>query len=556
MTITVSGQKPVTLDPLYTDDLTKDFDPGELIENSITQVIQQPLRPGQTPAFDENGQDLAPQLQQLIITGLDTTVSPQDQQRFRELMRQCLIRYDVSPSLPIGELFANQAASMHKLPAPSSSVHYTAGTDIIPTAKVLLNGSDPEAFFASIAYTYHPQTLGVWFQDADAFARFQTWVDQQSQAIHAAHPLDAAVLNLIQQFGTLDLKGLTESLLLRKQPSDAQQPGSFPRLLVHLVMSYIQSQSATNGAQTAGLMPFTMSELFCPTSIVFANVEAHSRATPNRVHRAWDDINKSLALPIKMVSHHKLSKLTALHRSLSKAAAVPAISGQGGYGRSSQVVFRKKPPTSIDLLTSLKRVLRRMGQVSSSQNIYKRQVRSFTRASRRDPTGLNSPGLSTRVAYLPDLHIYLDTSGSISEENYQDAIMMLIRLAKKMNVNLYFNSFSDILSQPALLKTRGKSTTAIYREFTKIPKVTGGTDYEQIWRYIEASRKRKKELSLIITDFEWYPRSTYAGHPKNLYYAPISNSNWNYLKIAAKNYVQSMAHIEPALARRMIGLYC
>ncbi|MEL0525941.1 hypothetical protein, partial [Neisseria gonorrhoeae] len=171
--------------------------------------------------------------------------------------------------------------------------------------------------------------------------------------------------------------------------------------------------------------------------------------------------NKSLALPIKMVSHHKLSKLTALHRSLSRAAAGPAVSGQGGYGRSGQVVFRKKPPTSIDLLTSLKRVLRRMGQVSSSQNIYKRQVRSFTRASRRDPTGLNSPGLSTRVAYLPDLHIYLDTSGSISEENYQDAIMMLIRLAKKMNVNLYFNSFSDILSQPALLKTRGKSTTAI-----------------------------------------------------------------------------------------------
>ena len=107
----------------------------------------------------------------------------------------------------------------------------------------------------------------------------------------------------------------------------------------------------------------------------------------------------------------------------------------------------------------------------------------------------------------------------------------------------------------SLKDAKGKSVAAIYREFTKVPKVTGGTDFEQIWRYIEASRKRKNELSLIITDFEWYPRSTYAGHPKNLYYAPVSNTDWTYITRAAKNYVDSMAHIEPNLARRLVGLY-
>lgn len=560
MTITVSQQKPSVLDPVYTDDISKDYDLERTVSEAVTELIQQPLNPQQSVRITENGQDLLPDLHQLIETCLEDSSATSDQQRFRSLMHQCLIHYDAAPTVPIGELYVSQAAAAHKLPAPSSSVRYTAGTDIIPSAKIALTGQNPEQFFASIGYTYHPQTLGVWFYNADAFTDFQVWADQQLQQIHAATPLDPNVLTLMQQFGKTHLKGLTESLLLRKNRSDAFQPGSFPRVLVHLVMSYIQAQHAgtvqsTNGVSIdTGLMPFTAVDLFAPSSIVFANVEAHARSSSARVHKVWDEINKSLAMPVKMVSNQKLSKLTAVHRAVQKASAGPAGSGSQ-VPRSGRVVFRKKPPTSIDLLTGLTRILRRMGKVSASQNIYKRRVRSFARASRRDPSGLNSPGVSTRTAYLPDLHVYLDTSGSISEANYQDAILMLIRLAKKMDVNLYFNSFSHVLSQPVLLKTKGKSVGAIYREFTKVPKVTGGTDFEQIWRYIEASPKRKRQLSLMLTDFEWGPRSSYAGHPKNLYYAPVSNTDWGQIRRSAKYYTKSMAHIEPNIARRLIGIY-
>lgn len=85
---------------------------------------------------------------------------------------------------------------------------------------------------------------------------------------------------------------------------------------------------------------------------------------------------------------------------------------------------------------------------------------------------------------MPDIHVYIDTSGSISEENYQDAVMMLIRVAKKLNVNLYFNSFSDILSQTTLLKVKDRSPASIWKEFRKVPKVTGGTEFQQVWEYI------------------------------------------------------------------------
>ena len=92
------------------------------------------------------------------------------------------------------------------------------------------------------------------------------------------------------------------------------------------------------------------------------------------------------------------------------------------------------------------------------------------KANRRDPDDYNKPGRITSVEYMPDLHVYVDTSGSISEANYQEAVLLLIRIAKKLNVNLYFNSFSHILSQQTLLKhmnTPGKDPAEFRRDLDK-----------------------------------------------------------------------------------------
>ena len=48
------------------------------------------------------------------------------------------------------------------------------------------------------------------------------------------------------------------------------------------------------------------------------------------------------------------------------------------------------------------------------------------------PVLLDSPdlkGKQTGIRFRPDIHVYLDCSGSISERNYQDAIKSLIKLA-------------------------------------------------------------------------------------------------------------------------------
>lgn len=70
---------------------------------------------------------------------------------------------------------------------------------------------------------------------------------------------------------------------------------------------------------------------------------------------------------------------------------------------------------------------------------------------------------------------------------------MLIKMAKKLNVNFYFNSFYHCLSASTHLTVKDRSVNAIYKSFEKVPKVTGGTDYRQIWEYIGASPKRKRQ---------------------------------------------------------------
>ena len=480
------------------------------------------------------------------------------EQTVKELLGQTLISFDQGTPLPVAELFAVQAGQQNKMPAPSPRVLYTARADVLPAARALLAGTGGEsAFFASIAYAFHPDTLGFWFQSSAAFDDFKIWLSQQTQTMASALP--PATAKLLNDFTALSLKGLTESLLLRMDDSDGNHEHSFARVLVHMLMNYVEQQRVQAGQQKtspdAGILPFTARELFCPRSLVLVNVEAHARATAAKITGEWNLINQSLASPVKVVSNASLSNLTSLPRAAARAAAMGVKQQPGQPGsRSAQVAFRKQPPSKLDLFKDITRVLRRMGKVNKSQNIFRTVQATFLKPNRRDPDDFNKPGRITSVQYMPDLHIYIDTSGSISEENYQEAVMMLIRIAKKLNINLYFNSFSHFLSQEVMLHTEGKSTAKIWKEFRKIPKVSGGTEYMQIWRYINASPVRRRRLSLMVTDFEWLPPSTRQDHPKNLYYAPCSAMDWSFMVDLAKRYADSMQHIDPSIRQKLLGM--
>ncbi|WP_371793108.1 hypothetical protein OG285_32785 [Streptomyces sp. NBC_01471] len=559
MTINVTNQKPAVLDALHTIGCTGDYDPLPAIQQTLVDPLLQPLNPSVPASItDAQGADLTPDVPDLVLSCIGDTPNVTGEQTVKELLGQTLINFDQGTPLPVTELFAVQAGQQNKMPAPSPRVLYTAQADILPAAKTLLAGTgDESAFFASIAYTFHPDTLGFWFQSSAAFDDFKVLLAQQTQVM--ASTLPGSTVKLLGDFAGLSLQGLTESLLLRQDDDDNNDELSFARLIVHVLMQYVEQQRTqlkAGGTQvSAGILPFTIGELFCPRSLVLVNVEAHARASAAKITQEWNLINQSLASPVQIVSNASLSKLTSLPRAAARAAAMGARQQPGQPGsRSAQVTFRKQPPSKLDLFRDITRVLRRMGKVGKSQNIFRATKATFLKANRRNPDDFNKPGRITSVQYMPDLHVYVDTSGSISEENYQEAAMMLIRIAKKLNINLYFNSFSHILSQETLLRVENKSTRQIWKEFRRVPKVTGGTNYQQIWDYINASPKRKHQLSLMITDFDWLPPTTRQDHPQNLYYAPCSAMDWSFMVSRAKRYADSMKHIDPSVRQKLLGM--
>ncbi|PUB32500.1 hypothetical protein C8K30_1011026 [Promicromonospora sp. AC04] len=559
MTITVTNQKPAVLDPLHLISCTGAYDPLNAAQATLVDPLLRPLNSASPVRItNTQGADLSGDILPLILDCLGETVQPASEQAVKELLGQTLVNFDQNTSLPVREMFAAQAGHRNKLPAPGPTVLYTAQDDVIPTAKGLLGGAhDDSLFFASLAYAYHPDTLGFWFQSSAAFNDFKAWLVQQTSVMSSSLPPDTR--KLFGDFAKLSLNGLTESLLLRKDDNDQNDERSFARVLVHMLMLYVEqerqhaSQSGTSVA--TGVLPFTVGELFCPLSLVLVNVEAHARAVHGKVTTEWRLINQSLASPVKVVSNRALSRLTALPR-VAARAAMQAVRNRPGIpsGRSARVTFRKQPPSKVDLVKDLTKVLRRMGTVNRSQNIFRSSRTSFAKANRRNPDDFNKPGRITSTRYMPDLHVFVDTSGSISEKNYQEAVMMLIQVAKKLNVNLYFNSFSHILSQEVMLKVQNRSVSQIWKEFRRVPKVSGGTQFRQVWDYINASPVRRRRLSLMITDFEWPPPSARVDHPVNLYYAPCSAMDWNDMVQSAQRYARGMRHIDPSIKQKLLGM--
>ena len=109
-----------------------------------------------------------------------------------------------------------------------------------------------------------------------------------------------------------------------------------------------------------GVLPFAIGELFCPRTLVFVNVEAHSKATPKQVADEWNIINKSLQMQIKMITNNKLQKLTSTVRNVQKmqnsAASLSSNKGQTTQ-KAKTIKFKKTPPTTIDLPKILKKII-------------------------------------------------------------------------------------------------------------------------------------------------------------------------------------------------------
>lgn len=548
----ITNQKPVVLSAVYTDNIKKPFDAAELLKQTVVTPLFTPLIPTQPVQMTANNNVLTEDdVASLIGRCCNDVMDIAAEQSSKVILGQTLVNYNAQTNLGVIEMFPVQSGTAAKLQEPDSNVIYTPAGDVIPSCRQFLAGTcSYDTFFASLAYYARPETLGFYFANEIAFNQFIAWFTQQMSMLGSVLAPD--VNKLAADFMQLTLPGLTESLMLRKDASDGNDPMSFPRLIVSQLMQYTQ----VAGPAEFGILPFHLRELLCPKTIVFVNVERHSRATARQVADEWKLINNCLQnTRPNMVSNKTLQRLTAVQRSMQRIAgmAASAASNQGaGAQKAANFRFSKTRPTTVDMTRVIKKIMDKMTFTSKSMNVFKSVKPSFAKPNRRDPDDYNKQGKVVSTRYKPDIHLYIDTSGSISERDYEDAVKACIAMAKKLNINMYFNSFSHVMSQTTRLHLEGKSSSAIYREFQRVPKVQGGTDYEQIWNFINRSKKRVRELSIIISDFEWTARTAYVRHPKNLYYIPCSTMSWDRILKDAENFCKSAVHNDPAIRSRIL----
>lgn len=554
--IQVSNQKTCVLDDAYSGSIGTPFDPVSTVKHKIVKPIFTPLIAGSAVTIDHDGQLLTEDdITQLLFDCSKDNVNAAAESVMKEIFRQTLQYYHEN-DLSVQDVFAVQSAVKENLlllgmnPNGIRVQKYTY-EDMNDAAKQFIAGQiNRDNFFATFAFATRVPAFGFYFANDIAWSDFKTWFDANIvQPIANVIPPDTK--KLCTDLQQIKLNNLVECFGLRDDDTQNNDEYSFARVFHAGLMAYeMHVRSAGMPEYTAGHMPFVFAESICPRSIILINVEHHAHKTPSEIKKNWNMLQNALLARPKVLGLNQIMNLMASARVLNSIQA--GFTKNGNPMRAAQIRLRKTPPTSIDIYKYIEKLYRYTAFVQTSENEIKCKKKTFNRANRRRPDDPDVMGNSISKRYKPDLHIYLDGSGSVSERMYQDGIKSCIKLAKKMGVNLYFSSFSDYLSQPAKLHVKGKTTRQIYDEFKSIPKVTGGTDYEQIWHYINKSARRRQRVSIIISDFEYTAPNHYVQHPRFLYYAPVTSTNWNYVTSSAEQFIKSMTNICPTIRKHVL----
>ena len=529
----IKNQIPVALSPDYRNyiKLAKPGDPLNVIEQNISAKLF--TSPNTVITYNGNQIDVS-DITKIIVDCLDTAINAKAEAVAKELLGKTTLNYTAARTVPIRLMYAQMAGEREKLPAPSSSIIYTTSSDIIPSCKKYLAGqATSDEVFASFAYTFQSQALACGFLNEQEFDDFKDFFDQtyvQPFSSRLSPDTNSKCIDFLNE----KLSDLSIDLRLRDNDTDDQDPFAFARLLVAALFTF-----AALDTNRSFMMPFDLGETYNPRALILVNIDEHAHSDKYHIKRHWNDINDSIRNPLRIMSTSKITRLTSVRRIKSAMAQIKADKNVQA-AKALYVPFMTKQPSPKQLMHKILLIIKHMKDVNQSSNIYKTNKRTFNKPNRRHPDDFNLPGRIVNTRYKPDLHIYLDTSGSISQENYAAGVKLCIKLAKLLDVNLYFNSFSDTISTGVQLPLKGKSLRQIYAIFEGIPKITGGTDFSNVWQYVMKSPKRQAELSLLITDFgDWAPSFPFI-HPKNLYYLPIDSSDFGEVIEMAETFLNSM----------------
>ena len=556
----ITNHKPSQLEPTvvpaFVNQNPQSDEIFETFQNDVFTQLDQPLRQGLDPQYVFDGQpEDKDSISETFVTELFLDEGESERSvKLRDFLAQTLLHYQPNFETIDASLMV-QNATAENLPLPivqgARSIVYTVATDVIPVAKQYLAGQVSFNYWAtSFGFTFRVPALVVSMDTPDVYKEFQQYVQTTVAPFQSHLPVDTSMA--LQEFYKTTLDDLAEGFRIRATVGDNNQDYSFARILHTCVMQFV----AQNGQ--AGIIPTSLKEIIHPTTIMFLNVEKHAHSNNRDINKTWNSaMNMSKAKLIGLNKIKKLSEEEQLdamrQRSNVRRSALMNKAKDPTSRKKRAKPFGKQLKTSKQLTKEIVRILSKMKKVRMSNNVIKTRKTTFNKPNRRDPDNYDKPGIIYSHQYVPDIHVYLDTSGSISERNYKEACMAIIQLAQTLKTKLYLNSFSHVLSQPALVDIGNCSKETAWKRLQNIPKVSGGTDFDLVWDYIHQSPQRKQELAIMITDFEYTPSNSYTRPlPQNLFYVPCGGFDIDKLRRNATYFVNSTRRLDANLRHKII----
>lgn len=572
-TIQISGQKPTEIYPKHIDlpVISPALTPEEYFEEIKKEVTKNISSPLYTPFaaspvdIQIDGKSVPEEDMTHMLLSLFT--SDMIQGDMEETVRGILIqsmRYIQANTWAVKGQCTAETFGHHRIPMPQKApyIGYTPQSHIIPQAKALLaNPSDAleKELWSAYMGAYLDQSVDASFITIQSESTWQKFLEHAS-AIFSAHQsagnLSPDTINMAQSLQKMSMKNeLQLSLILSRKEevleTTAQQnePYSFMRILMNCIASFAAANPDEMWNQ-----PIDLAEFYFPTNLVIMNLDEYAHATAEEIKKEWKVTRKGfdIAKQLKILSLKALRTAPAVGRTNQQKGQY-AINKYNAVTRAANRKFSDKPVSSKRLISMMMKIMKSRITSKMTANTYVVDKLTYMRPNRRRPDDMNAIGKMKNVKFRPDIHVYVDCSGSISEDMYSDTVMNLIRLAQKSQVDFYFTTFSDYITQAHKLEVKGRPVSEIYKEIQSLPKASGGTDFTLVWDKIRVIDKwnrmngRSYQINFMITDFCCgVGRNTKfrKGAPEvdNLYYVPISTStsNWSSLKRYAETFAKNM----------------
>lgn len=418
-------------------------------------------------------------------------------------------------------------------PLPSNTTIYTFDTDIQQPAKAQLSTPSDQnlsdlhngLFGTLLQQPLNENWAFILIKDSQEFNDVK---DQLNQLITQGQPAnDTAQKNNDIQSIQADDQAIFTSIVT----GNDNEAGQINR---YLMRSLVLSMS--------DILPINIHSLIAPLGFSFINLTNLANATQHEYNKELQQLANvtNKLVKFKMASFKRINTAKNIDQAAQKRSAHKDFTKTSNeILQRKQFGFHKTMPTVKQQLNRLTKILNSATSNLMSDNSYKQTRTTFMRPNRRYPNDPNLRGTIQTTHYHPDIHIYLDTSGSISESQYKTAVTMLIMITQKLKTNLYFTSFSHYITPPVKLVTKNVSPAIVYTEIQRVPKASGGTEYENVWNMIDAINRQTRttgqapRINFIITDFaydlrsSWTPRINQPSTNKT-YYIPLAADQYDY----------------------------